>query len=273
MIYLMGASHAGIVISSWAHPEETRHHHFGEGPPEFINLRSRFSEDLMGFNAASIYIGHYSTWWGPDLAVLSEDKMVAITPGFRSMLESMRTDHAQNYLFVFMTGEEHYHLGLTKWDPAIDFEIPWRQDLHIQSGRQVLPWRVVEKQVAAALTKSFLNFVAIRRLLPDVHIYNVICPPPIERLNVDDPDRINYDPVSLKSAEEVVRLKYYIAYTQLLSRFTKELGIPAVWPPRQAVSDDGFLELEYVKDKIHGNMRYGEAVIDQIRACVAGVPQ
>lgn len=260
MIYLIGASHAGIVISAWVHPDEKKHHNFGETPPSFQNYKSKFNDDTAGFNASSIYIGHYSKWWGENLALLSDGGVLSISPGFKVLLESIdRT--VKNHLFVFMAGEEHYHLGLSEHVQNIDFEIPWRVDLGLQTGKQIIPYDVIESQISVYLKKSFMNFVAIRRLLPNVLIYNVLCPPPIILSN-----QISIDNVLRSSNHnDFIRLKYYIVYSEILTKFTQKLGLLLVSPPSEAVGENGFLKPSYAKDSIHGNIHYGEAVISQIK--------
>jgi hypothetical protein len=267
MIYLLGASHMGVVVSAWAHPDETGHQKFGAIPPHFIKLRSKFNDDNDFFWASSIYIGHYAPFWGDTLVQKSSNGSLNISPGFKDLINSITPDE-ENSLFLFMTGEEHFHLGRMKHDPEIDFEIPWRHDLIIQDGRQVIPYNIIENQVTAHLNNALMNLLVIRRLLPAMNIFNVICPPPINYQNTQKKDLpINIgDKNGEISTNETIRLKYYIIYCHILSQFTEKIGITPIFPPQHTVSANGYLKNEYARDKIHGNTAYGNSVIDQIKA-------
>lgn len=264
MIYLIGASHMGVVTSAWAHPEDNKEHQFGQSPPSFLSFRSINNEDHFGFKAASIYIGHYSQWWGTSLAQIPEKNLLVVAQGFKDLLESIKND-TKNSLFVFMTGEEHYHLGLINNEPQIDFEVPWRKDIPIGKSRQIIPFKIIEKQITSFLNKAFLNFIAIKRFSPQIPIFNVICPPPI--IQNSSLDKNNFDNCTNHPGhqDQIIRLKYYVAYKKILSQFTEKMEMTSIFPPSETLSDDGFLQKEYAGDNVHGNEIYGRAVINQIK--------
>ena len=248
MIYLLGASHMGVVLKSWImHDEASLVEEFGKCEPKFIEFKTN---DGNSVSAASIYIGHYSKFWGEHLAKIKNDTELEINSGFLNLLNPLSKIEKNRKLYIFMTGQEHYHLGIQKFGPNYDFNIPWRSDLSVDSDTQIIPFDIILRQVNNHLFSFYSNILAIRRLLPEINLYNVVCPPPA---------------YPSKFFRDIYRLKYYIVYQNLLNEFSKSLNIKVLCPPVETLNELGFLMKEYSEDEVHGNFNYAQKVISQIK--------
>ena len=248
MIYLLGASHMGVVLKSWLMDDDIKMiEEFGKDEPKFIEFKTN---DGNSINASSIYIGHYSKFWGEHLAEMNNDIELKINPGLINLLYPLNIKEKNTKVFVFMTGQEHYYLGIQKFGIDYDFNIPWRPDLTVDVNTQIISFDTILKQVDKHLSNFYFNMLAIRKLLPDASVYNIVCPPPAHHSNL---------------IRDVYRLKYYIIYKNLINEFCYSLNIKNINPPEKALSESGFLMPEYVEDEVHGNLNYGRKVISQIK--------
>ena len=259
MIYFLGASHMAITLSAWIDKNDSAQERFGKEEPAFLDFRLKAGETIKNIKAASIYIAHFAPWWGKILALKNESGELQVAPGFIKLIQSIGTEPAgeKDALFVFMTGEEHYHLGKMEHEPPVDFYLPSHPELNIAPERQVIPLSVIETQLRAYLENAFKAFEAIRRLQPYLEIINVICPPPILSGEATKSATIQ--------AQDIVRLKYYLLYSKIMRETLTSLNIASILPPESAIDENSFLLSEYVKDNVHGNHLYGEKVIDQIK--------
>lgn len=248
MIYLIGASHMGVVLKSWLMDDDIKMiEEFGKDEPKFIEFKTN---DGNSINASSIYIGHYSKFWGEHLAKLKNDTELEINYGFVKLINSLINKEKDNKLFVFMTGQEHYHLGIQKYGPDYDFNLPWRPDLSVDSGIQIIPFDIISKQINEHLASCFANLLAIRKLVPEINIYNIVCPPPVHPSKFD---------------RKIYRYKYYLIYQNLINEFSKTLNMNVMFPPLETLNELGMLKQEYGDDEVHGNLNYGRKVISQIK--------
>ena len=64
-----------------------------------------------------------------------------------------------------------------------------------------------------------------------------------------------------------LRKNLYELQTEIFSDSCKNLDIPLIVPPQQALCEDGFLKEEYRNnDPTHANARYGALVWEQMKA-------
>jgi hypothetical protein len=255
MIYLLGASHMAPVLQACSAEDALAQKQSiqDNAEPVFIDWQTNTPENnTRTIKAANIHISRFSPYWGPVLSKLANPARIEIAPGFQKLLASIDTHSPNNILFVFMRGEEHFHLGLKDHQVPFDFYLPWRPELQITKHKQVIPLHVIEKQVRAATQQSIVDFYAIKILCPHLRIINVVCPPPVPQLNEQN--------VS-------TRVKYYDLYVKILSESIASQGIESLPPPPSTITPEGLLDKQYHAsgaDRIHGNQLYGSKVWAQI---------
>jgi hypothetical protein len=258
MIYIVGMSHIRPVIDACSLNgiDEQLSNIVNESAPEFVNWD--IPEDMLPcqVKVANIYIRQTALHWGQTPAQLLSPSVIGMVPGFQKLLQSVESTTLGNILFAFMYGEEYVQMGTRAFNTQHDFELPWRRDLAIAPHRQVIPLEIIEKQVTLHLVKSIANFYAIRSLHPHLRIVNVICPPP------------SYAGNKVGGNRHSVHFKYYLLYVKLLQAALAPIGIESLLPPSEALTVDGLLASDYVGDDVHGNKRYGEQVLAQIKDMV-----
>ena len=260
MVYMLGGSHIGPVLDACS--AENGQSIYSEQEPAFIDWRTKPGTFAVPVKAANIYVGQYSPHWGPTLAVQTEPTVIRIAPGFQSLLASIDRGDAGNVVFVFMKGEEYYHMAGADSVPH-DFYLPWHPELGISPQLQVVPLEIVQREVAYYLTDAIAAFNAIYSLLPGTRIVNVICPPPTD---LESYAKVIYDPSKLpgQALKYSVRLKYYLLYRKMLQEAVALRGIESLLPPAETVRPDGPLRPEFVGDGFHGNLLYGSHVCAQM---------
>lgn len=236
-----------------------------DAPPDLIDWEL-LPDTLPGpLQVANIYVRQVAAHWGTTLAVQTAPTVVGMAPGFQQLLARMTPDGGRNTLFTFIHGEEHIHLSLRERPDPFDFDLPERPDLVLLPGRQVVPLAAIEQMVAAHLEKTRAILLAVRAMQPALRVVNVVCPPTIRTERWDPgPAVANPEPVEMTPLS--VRLKVYLVYQRQLRQVAAQSGIECLLPPAEAVTEQGTLRDEYAGDSVHGNKRYGELVVRQMKA-------
>jgi hypothetical protein len=138
----------------------------------------------------------------------------------------------------------------------------------------VLP---IDYQYIAAHLRSMAGMVmlplkAMRHAMPSARIVHVAPPPPLE-----DPSKAAHtestgaDSIPRDAlARPTLRMKWHDAYVQTLRRLVWQDGVQIVEPPREAVSDRGFLREEYADSIAHANESYGRLMADHVSQLLFG---
>jgi hypothetical protein len=266
MIYFMGMSHVLPVLKACSAGglEQQIGRIHNDLPPAFVDWDLTPGALPEQLRVANLYIRQIAPQWGATLAVQSATTVVGLVPGFQELLSSITNDPGQHTLFAFIHGEEHIHLSLRDREDPLDFCWPERPDLVVLPKRQVIPLEIIDKQVKAQLTKTSGILMAIRATHPELRIINVVCPPTIRSFAFDSGNGVAETDMVL--APLSVRLKYYLAYQRQLCQTAVSFGIENLLPPQECVSADGYLMDEFAGDSVHGNARYGHAVLQQMNA-------
>jgi hypothetical protein len=166
---------------------------------------------------------------------------------------------------LFIRGEEYYLASEIESKEGFDFEIPWCPALPIESGKQVVPFEVIEKHFKMSVADTLAILIATRFVHPKLSVFIISVPPPTasrRKPNSIYEHDARYD---LFETRQRVRLKYYLLYCNLMARYAGELNIRFISAPPMTVNEKGFLKDEYVLDGFHANGAYCHEVIKQIR--------
>ena len=269
MIYLLGMSHIMPVLCACSTDPEKAWSAFGEiirdKAPHFFEWPT--AEDILpcAVKVASIYIAHVAPYWGPTLAMESDDSGLGCSPQFGELLKSIPQADSADSLFVFMHGEEFIHICRRAYSDAYDFYLPERPDLSIRAGRQIIPLEVIQRQMREYLSKAIATFKVIRAFKPEFRIINVICPPPVDGEVLEN----SHASFGGSRVDEDLRLKHYLVYQAMLQEATAALRIQSLPPPKEALTSKGLLSADYTADPVHGNAKYGAQVLRQMRQLLA----
>lgn len=267
MIYLLGSSHIVAILDGVSNGgPESRLRRLDTGrAPQFMDWDTRPGVLPDRLQVASIYVRHTAPFWGPQLVEMLSPGVLGINPGFQRLLQSIDSADPANVLFVAVHGEEYFHLAGTAYPCPFDFYLPWRPDLPIEPGCQVLPLPVVQSQMTQRVSPAVRVLSAVRKFHPTMRIFNILCPPPAASEELARWLAANdREPHAAAEVRTALRLKYYLLYARALSEASRALGMGVLAPPEQALNADGTLNTDFVRDVVHGNQRYGELVLAQM---------
>lgn len=173
--------------------------------------------------------------------------------------------HKPARIFTFMGGGTPAVLGLLRHSEPFDFILPDAPDLPLDEGSAVLPYDAVRATVAAHVRRHFRRLTRIAAL--GVPLVQSETPPPVPdndflaRSVANTHPGISADRIS----PPAMRFKLWRLHNQLFEQFCKGRQIGYARNPTEVADADGFLKREYWGDFVHGNARYGAAVLRQLK--------
>jgi len=266
MIYLIGMSHAiaplrvaceayAMTAAQWdAHAAAER---FAELPLKPGALPAPMVRALVAGEGWH-RLAHTSSLGGAE--------QIAVLPPFLRLLQSIGAGQPGDVLISMIGGNEHTQ-SLVQHPQPYDFDLPSRRELGMLPGRQPVPLAAVKAQLAEAMNPTLSALAVLRRVLPGMRLIHVAPPPPIgsEATILAAPEifeaelrRFGISPLNL-------RLKYYSLFHELLRPVLDGYDIELLPPPAAALRPDGALADGFTHGCTHGNLAYGELVLQQLR--------
>ncbi|MBW8301134.1 MAG: hypothetical protein K0M60_16160 [Hydrogenophaga sp.] len=179
-------------------------------------------------------------------------------------------------LVSIMAGNIHNATGLIQQDPEYDVVVPGRPDLKVQEGIRTVP----VEQFLHHFRKHYSPFVdfikATKEAASPDKVLWVEPPPPIPdndhiARNLDQWFRSNYSAETLSPAPPLLRYKLWLLNRIVLQEAAKKEGWTLLTAPDAAIDENGFLiRRAWAGDATHGSAWYGEEVLKNIKAAVAG---
>jgi hypothetical protein len=180
-------------------------------------------------------------------------------------------------IFLSMLGTFHNILGLLRSGEDFDFLIDC-DDAPDPAASARIPYRAVESAFAQHLTES----VKILKLQAAAKspLFLLSTPPPkqdngfiLERFLRQKKQSYRGKGIAEYGVERPEsRLKLWSLEARLTAAWAAGEGMHFVAPPGEALSSDGFLDVNfYADDATHANARYGALVVDQIMAVIEGI--
>lgn len=177
-----------------------------------------------------------------------------------------------NILVSVVQGNYYNNVALVQ-EPgeSFDFVVPGHEHLPLNDTVQAVPYTAISESIANA-AKSFPSYIKRLSGLGYKRAFHIGAPPPpasndliIEefRNRVDDVDHIEV-------VEPYVRQKLWIAQNAFMNAYCRKYGITYISAPEKAITEDGFLKPEYIKDSVHGNAKYSVLVLQKVEAEITG---
>jgi hypothetical protein len=188
------------------------------------------------------------------------------------MADIARTIRTKKFSHVTMMigGSTHFELGAVNSPRKFDFLIPGREDLPFTPGAELIPYDLV-RQLFLREEKNILKPLFRARELTNA-VSCLCAPPPVAdaaKIFEHMPDEHRDSARSLGVPPPVFRYKLWLAYTSAVREICQSARIELIDPPPQSIDENGFLKDEFSYDTLHGNARYGAAVLAQIGARIA----
>lgn len=267
MIYILGMSHAISTIDAFAGPGSpfTLENWITDGGPTF--------QPVPGADPGAPFDQIHANLLGPRFGppLLPQDGKAPTANGpfvvngrYVRMLRGVDPDKV---LVTSINGNEHSVLSMVQHPVPYDFVLPWKTELGVIPGRQILPYTVVQQQVRDSIDLAVQTFRAIRIALPRTRVVQVMPPPPIPS---EAHILRSHEPIvrNLKSIYRItplsIRLKYHALYIHELIDQLRGMRIEWLLPPPAAVAPDGSLLEPFWREATHANTAYGTLVMEQI---------
>jgi len=147
------------------------------------------------------------------------------------------------------------------------FTYLWDENHIFLPGHQPVPYEVIRQRIEAALNPTLASLTLMRARLPNIKIFHVLPPPPLEsaasilsspEIFKDQLEYFNITPFS-------VRYKYFLTASKILKDYLEKYKIEILEPPAQAAEFNGGLKEEYRFAATHANEAYGALVVRQIQ--------
>ena len=173
-------------------------------------------------------------------------------------------------LVASMIGGNFYNtFGLIENVVRFDFAVPGEEAFVLSADRHLITYELIKHYFSEAMQRGFLQSIKqLRDHYAPCRFVHVCSPPPISdnKHIIAHPGGVFKTKVQLGVAPPKLRRKLYDLHTQAIMEFCDAEGIELLLPPKQAVTDNGFLERAYwMADPTHGNAAYGQLVLDQLR--------
>jgi len=173
-------------------------------------------------------------------------------------------------LVASMIGGNFYNtFGLIENVIRFDFAVPGEDDFVLSEGRQLVTYELMRHYFSDVMNRGFLQSIKqLRDHYKASRFIHICSPPPIADSEhiVANPGGVFKDKVRLGVTPSKLRYKLYDLHTRVSAEFCEAEHIDLLLPPREAVTDDGFLAKPYwMADPTHANEAYGELVLDQLR--------
>ncbi|MDZ4789812.1 MAG: hypothetical protein SGJ17_01160 [Hyphomicrobiales bacterium] len=169
---------------------------------------------------------------------------------------------------VSCVGNIYNAIGLLQDTRPFDFVVPGREDLPLDKKAALIPYDAVAALLADRMRDIQAMIKRLRRIACAA-IIHIGAPPPIEsgefiaaKLSAAAAPR-NALPLI---TEPHVRLKLWLAQTDIMATWSQNAGATFMHPPVEAFDAVGFLKQDYWCDSIHANRHYGALVLKKVEA-------
>jgi hypothetical protein len=173
-------------------------------------------------------------------------------------------------LVASMIGGNFYNtFGLIENVVRFDFAEPGEGDFVLPEGRHLVTYGLIRHYFTDVMNRGFLRSIKqLKDHYAPSRFIHVCSPPPISDNEhiIAHPGGVFKDKVKLGITPSKLRRKLYDLHTRVIEEFCEAEQIDLLLPPKQAVTNDGFLAEPYWKaDPTHANETYGMLVLDQLR--------
>lgn len=187
---------------------------------------------------------------------------------FEELLERAASLGPDDVVVSAAGGSQHSVFSTIQHPQPFDFLLPGESD-EVESGREVIPFRMLEEVFAPPILKGVKKQLGALRQVSSARLV-LLAPPPPKRSDefisqYHDSRFASENITQLGVSPAALRMKFYRWQDSLMRRAVSDSQACYVDPPAEALDEGGFLRLEYsANDATHANARYGELVLTQL---------
>lgn len=163
-------------------------------------------------------------------------------------------------------GNEHARYLYINDMPAYDFIELGNDANQFHHKAQPIDRLHISKILHPFADKIRFPLMALSSKFPSKKIIHILPPPPIKDMKDADFTEVFqgcFD--KFGQVDSSLRLKWYNSYCWILGRVLEKIGISVLHAPTAALTEEGFLAIEFAEGLTHGNTSYAELVWQQIK--------
>lgn len=170
------------------------------------------------------------------------------------------TDTDAEAIFIMLRGNEFGIQSLADTIPRWDFS--YRSQL-ATPGRQLIRQKDILTHFWGVTTPLLATCLLYRYAFPQARVFHVAAPPPIESEEhiVNNPEIFGTILKTYGIRPFALRRKIYAAMYEPLAETMTEHGIKTLFSPDECLTETGGLLEEYAHGCLHGNKKFGEALM------------
>ncbi len=208
------------------------------------------------------------------IQLLDERFRFAADPAKQQSIPSLLAEEVKSanpsfpILFTCFSGNEHQAYSMLKHPRPYDFVLPNEPHLPLEENFEILPYPAIYRLMISIVSAPLVTLAAIGREVP----HQIVClstPPPIpDNTFLSDKKNALWTQIEqFGISSPVVRYKLWYLHALCTAESCRKLGMSFMFPPPAAQDEHGFMKRDgWHPDGVHGNMWYGERVLDQIEA-------
>ena len=196
---------------------------------------------------------------------------IVINPVLVDSIAATITHTRPDAVAVTVDGSQHFTLGATNHPRRFDFILPGREDLPLEPQAEIVPYGLM-RQVFMHEQRNVLRLLAAVRAAATVPVFYLSVPPVVAKF-IEAHMPSTWDTMQkLGSPGAALRFKLWALYMDVVRVLCAKMDVTFLPPPTGTMDQDGYLAEALDGDGLHGNARYGAAVLQQlINAMEAGV--
>ncbi|HXO03855.1 MAG TPA: hypothetical protein VN900_17455 [Stellaceae bacterium] len=168
---------------------------------------------------------------------------------------------------------QHFFLSISNDPRRFDFVLPHDDDLPIDPEAELVPFDLMKKMMSH-IFKETLGLVDFLQQFYAGPAVVTAAPPPVDDVvsivNGTSSPELDEKVRQLGYAPPALRYRFWKLCEIIANEYLSQRQVPLLPPPARTVRPDGFRVREYWGgDSIHGNLDYGELVLQQIDALLA----
>ena len=186
--------------------------------------------------------------------------------GKTDFCDNRPADQGKTDIFLSILGNFYNVLGLI--ENPVPFNVFGRSQVTNNIDRMLIPKEMMRDHFLGRLNPWIRNIQIICEHFADSRIYFICSPPPGQCAeHIETFPGVFKGSLDMGIAPAGLRKNLYELQTEIFRDSCKELGLPFIDPPPQALCEDGFLKEEYrTNDPTHANGKYGALVWEIMRA-------
>ncbi len=176
-------------------------------------------------------------------------------------------------LITAVHGSDHWLYGMSNDARPFDFLVPSLPEHPLSSGSELIPYDLLLRRFRGDLDWQF-GLVRTVRAFCDLPMFHIEAPPPVKDTDlmlqdVYGPTKERMERLGCPSVS--FRYKIWWIWTHVTKSICAELGLHFIQGPPKTRDAEGFLDIHYHLDGVHGTDEYGALIAHEVAEAMTSV--